>query len=101
MMQLLTSPIVALVLGDGGTEAVSLARIVLLSTVPYAVYLLLRNLLDALEVKALNTGNLLVALGGMLLIVGVSATAHGVGWGLAMGLTILGALTALRVRGRL
>ena len=67
---------------------------------PYAVYLLLRNLLDAMEVKAINAKNLTLALAGMLIIGGFFQSAVGVAWGLAFGLVVLGLLTALEVRAR-
>ncbi len=99
-LQALAAPILNAMFGEAGSGALPVARIVLLGMLPYAVYLLLRNLLDAMEVKAINAKNLTLALAGMLIIGGLFQSAVGVAWGLAFGLVVLGLLTAFDVRAR-
>ena len=100
-LQVLAAPILSIMFGEAGSDALPVARVVLLGTLPYAVYLLLRNLLDAMEFKAINAKNLIWALAGMLLFGALFQSAIGVAWGLAFGLVVLGLLTALEVRARL
>lgn len=53
---------IRLYLGQGYEAAAGLARTVLWAAVPYSVYIVLRNALDALHVRPYNTKNLVIAL---------------------------------------
>ncbi|MGH7536546.1 MAG: lipopolysaccharide biosynthesis protein, partial [Gemmatimonadales bacterium] len=75
-------------LGPGFVEAVPLIRVMLLAVVPYLGYALLRSVIDALDERAVNTGNTFVACGiTAVLSVGLGLT----GWG-AFGLALAGSL---------
>lgn len=100
-LELFAVPIFKLVLGEAPTEAVLTARVVLAATVPYGVYLLLRSVLDAMEVKALNARNLILALILTVMVSLLYRSALAVAGGLAAGIVLLGCLTALEVRRRI
>ncbi|MBA2707640.1 MAG: lipopolysaccharide biosynthesis protein [Gemmatimonadaceae bacterium] len=54
--------------GAAFLPAVPIFRACLIGAIPYAIYVLLRNILDALDVKAVNTRNLLAALGMLIVL---------------------------------
>ncbi|MEO5588527.1 MAG: lipopolysaccharide biosynthesis protein [Gemmatimonadaceae bacterium] len=79
--------------GAAFLPAIPIFRACLLGTVPYVVYILMRNVLDALDVKAVNTRNLLIALG---LVVGLCLVNTSILWmafSLVASLLVLGVLT--------
>lgn len=59
----LAAPFIHGFLGPEFQEAIHLVRIILLGALPYVVYIILRNVLDAIDVRPWNTVNLLIALG--------------------------------------
>lgn len=84
-------------LGQPYAVAIPVIRIMMLAAVPYLAYTILRSVVDALDERAVNTLNVLIALG--VTIVG-SIAAGMLGWsgqGLAgagaIGLLVLGALS--------
>jgi len=60
--------LVAVWLGPDYLEAVAIMRILIVSLSPYLAYVLLRSFIDAIEIKAVNTVNILVSLGSGILL---------------------------------
>jgi O-antigen/teichoic acid export membrane protein len=60
--ELLIPPFIKWYFGEEFLPAVPYFRAILLGTIPYAVYILLRSVLDALEVKAVNSRNLVISM---------------------------------------
>lgn len=94
----LWSDLIVLVwLGKNYQEAISVIRIVLLGIVPYLAYVMLRSIIDALEVKAINTRNLILALiisaPLSILLSKVGFGVKGIAFGTTLGITILGGST--------
>ena len=84
-------------LGPLYVPAVPLMRVQLCALVPYLIYTLLRSVVDALETRAINTLNVLIAL-GVTIIACTAGAAFGWGGlglalGTAVGLLALGFLT--------
>lgn len=75
-------------LGPGFEEAVPLIRVMLLAVVPYLGYALLRSVIDALDERAVNTGNTFMACG---VTAALSLGFGFAGWG-AFGLALAGSL---------
>jgi len=89
-------------LGSGFEDAASALRWMMLAAVPYCLFMVLRNLIDAFHRVALNTRNLLLTL---LAFAAMSAgwfLAHGgtqgVTWSLILSIYFLGALSVLETR---
>lgn len=85
--------LVTMYVGAAFIPAVPVVRLVLLAGVPHITYVVLRNVLDALEPRPLNARNLVVALGvfvGVALMIG---RPEGVSVALTVGVTVLGALS--------
>jgi O-antigen/teichoic acid export membrane protein len=55
-------PLIALYVGPAFLPAVPVTRLLLLAGVPYVTYVVLRNVLDALDTRPLNARNLVLAL---------------------------------------
>jgi O-antigen/teichoic acid export membrane protein len=73
--------------GSQYAPAITIARFILLSLGPYLAYIMLRSVVDAVEVKAINTASLLFAL-GVTVIVSLIMGQFGLGViGLAIGFT--------------
>jgi O-antigen/teichoic acid export membrane protein len=84
-------------LGSGYQDAIPLMRILVLSLPAYLGYVMLRSVIDAVEVRAVNTVNIFIGL-GVALVIGVSLASAGLGvLGLAIGTTagfiMLGAMS--------
>ena len=86
-------------LGDAYFEAGGIIRILMTSLCPYLGYVMMRSILDAVEVKAINTLNLWASLS---LALCTAVILHFVGWrvlgiavGMATGFFYLGGATAL------
>jgi len=60
--------IIFLYLGENFEELVVCARIVMLATVGYSVYICLRSVLDAAHYKAVNTKNMILSFGVFILL---------------------------------
>lgn len=79
--------------GPAFQPAVPIFRACLLGAIPHAVYILMRSILDALDVKALNSRNLIIAL---VIAVGLCLVNNSLIWmsfSIVIALSILGALT--------
>ena len=85
-------------LGPAFEEAVPLVRLGLLGVVPYVVYILFRNLLDAMDVRPINSRNLLVALVLTILPTFLWRSAEALALSTVGGLVLLGLLTGAAVR---
>jgi len=75
--------------GAAFEPAIPIFRACLLGTIPYAVYILMRSVLDALDVKAVNSRNLLITLA---VLVSLCLFDSGIMW---MALSLVGSLTLL------
>ncbi len=91
--------IVLVWLGHDYIDAILIMKILILSVSPYLAYVMLRSVVDAIEVRAINTINLLSAL---IFSVVLSITLHAIGLksvgiaiGSASGFCLLGILTWL------
>ncbi len=85
-------------LGPEFEQASSVVRVVVSPAGMFVLYLMLRNTLDAVEVKSYNSRNNLVALGVFVMVAAVTLPfelvrpAIGVAWAFAAGVTVQGAL---------
>jgi O-antigen/teichoic acid export membrane protein len=91
--ELLIPSFVAWYFGDAFTPAIPIFRACLLGAVPYAIYVLMRNILDALDVKALNSRNLIIALFVAVTSCLIDSSLLWMSGSIVVALTILGALT--------
>src|SRR6185503_11509977 len=66
--EVLIPPFVRWYFGEAFTPAIPVFRMCLLGAIPYVIYVLLRNILDALDVKAINSRNLLITLALLLIL---------------------------------
>ena len=91
-------------LGLKYSEAVPIARIIILSMMPFLFYTMMRSIIDAVEKRAINTFNLYLSLlmtvtSSLVLLkfhIGLSALAIGLG----TGLCLLGVMTYLYMKRR-
>jgi len=60
--EILIPPFVQWYFGSAFVPAIPVFRMCLLGAIPYVVYVLLRNILDALDVRAINSRNLIITL---------------------------------------
>lgn len=85
-------------LGPEYLEAIPVMEVLLLSLCPYLGYVMLRSIVDAVEVKAINTLNLFISLGVAIALSILFGYAGLGGWGIAVGTAVgfvlLGLLTA-------
>lgn len=87
--------------GPAFTPAIPYFRTALLGTIPYAVYILMRSILDALDVKALNSRNLIVTLSVVLILCLVNRSLIWMAGSIVGSLVLLAALTLRDTRARL
>jgi O-antigen/teichoic acid export membrane protein len=74
-------------LGKNYDSATILTRVISLAVIPYMCFTMFKSIIDAVEVKAINTLNLLIALMVALLIaIGLATTGFGI-FGIAVGMT--------------
>jgi O-antigen/teichoic acid export membrane protein len=89
-------------LGAEFARAVPLMRILLVALSPYVVYTLLRSVVDAVQVQAVNTRNLVLALAVTLAVSLVLGSfrmgAIGLAIGTSIGMGVLGAGTLVSLR---
>jgi O-antigen/teichoic acid export membrane protein len=91
-------PLIRFYMGAAYLPAVPAIRVILAGVVPYVLYIVLRNVLDALSPRPLNARNLLA---GVTVSAGFSllaATPTGVALGLVAGLFVVAAATLRDVR---
>ena len=91
-------PLITLYVGAAFLPAVSVVRLVLLAGVPYVSYVVLRNVLDALDPRPLNAKNLVVALALFLAVAMVNDGAGAVPVALLAAISALGLLSLLDAR---
>lgn len=96
-----TDVIVSIWLGDKYANAVPIIQIFLFSLCPYLLYVMLRSIIDAVEVKAYNTMNTMIAL---VVAFSVTFILGSLGWGVtgiaigsSAGFAALGLLTMIFV----
>lgn len=77
--------------GKAFMPAIPIFRACLLGAIPYVVYVLLRNVLDALDVRALNSRNLLITLAVLMTLCLLRTEI------MSMALSLLAALTLLSI----
>jgi O-antigen/teichoic acid export membrane protein len=84
-------------LGHSYGQAIPIVRISVLAIVPYLAYSMLRSVIDAVEVRAINTRNVFAAAVSSAIASGLAAVTHAGLLGLAaatvFGMTVLGALS--------
>jgi O-antigen/teichoic acid export membrane protein len=91
--ELLIPPFVTWYFGAAFVPAIPIFRTVLLGAVPYAVYILMRSILDALDVKAVNSRNLIITLGVVVILCLVNRSITWTSWSIVASLLLLGLLT--------
>ena len=91
-------------LGPDYLESVTIMRILIISLAPYLAYVLLRSVIDAVEIKAVNTLNLFIALGAGILLALIMAFSGmgvtGLAIGTMAGFFVLGILTVFYLQRR-
>ncbi|MFN8650408.1 MAG: oligosaccharide flippase family protein [Gemmatimonadales bacterium] len=98
LLELLAPWLLPAVFGPDFAAAVMPVRIIVLGAVPYVVYIVLRNVLDAIHAAPLNAANLAVALGAFGAVMLALRSAQAVPYGVLAAMSVLGALTAWRTR---
>jgi len=87
--------------GEAFTPAIPYFRAVLIATIPYAVYILMRSILDALDVRALNSRNLIATLAILTILCLVNRSIIWMAGSIVGALMLLATLTLRDVRSRL
>ncbi len=91
--ELVIGPFIEWYFGPAFVSAIPIFRACLIGAIPYAVYILMRSILDALDVKALNSRNLLVTLTVVVGLCIINTSLLWMSFSLVLSLTLLGALT--------
>ena len=91
--ELLIPPFIKWYFGEDFLPAVPYFRATLLGAIPYAVYILMRSILDALDVRALNSRNLIVSLATVLILCLVNRSLIWMSGSIVASLVLLGTLT--------
>ena len=94
-MWFLTDFVITILFNKTYTQFSDIVRVVYLSVVPYSLYLLLRNPLDAISKIPFNTFNLGVSLGVLVLAVVTVKNIHEAAWAFVGAYLILGVLSEL------
>ena len=102
LVELLAEPALVAYLGPDFAPGADVLRIVMLGAIPWGVYVLLKSILDARYVAAINARNLAIAFGvfavaGLPTVV-LSAGTTGVLFAFVLGLYALGILTVIEAR---
>lgn len=87
--------------GPAFEAAIPVFRTCLLGAIPYVVYVLMRSILDALDVRPVNARNLMISLAVLTLLCLIRSGIMWMAWSLIASLTLLGALTLREVYVRL
>lgn len=87
--------------GPAFETAIPVFRTCLLGAIPYVVYVLMRSILDALDVRPINARNLMIALAVLIVLCLIRSKIMWMAWSLMASLTLLGALTLREVYIRL
>lgn len=99
--ELLIPPFIRWYFGEAFIPAIPYFRAVLLGAIPYAVYILMRSILDALDVKALNSRNLIVSLSVVVILCLVNRSIMWMSASIVISLTLLAVLTLRDTQSRL
>ncbi len=99
--EMLIPALVSWYFGPAFLPAVPVFRVCLVAAIPYIVYVLLRNVLDALDVRAVNSRNLLVALAALLVLCTFRPTLLWMATSLVASLSLLSVLTIRETFARL
>jgi O-antigen/teichoic acid export membrane protein len=99
--ELLIPPFVRWYFGSEFIPAIPIFRVCLLGAIPYSVYVLLRNVLDALDVKPINSRNLVITLAFLLVLCFVRRDVSSMSLSLLASLTLLGVLSLWETQQRL
>lgn len=89
--ELLIPQFVGWYFGKDFVPAIPIFRACLLGAIPYVIYVLLRNVLDALDVRAVNSRNLIISLVVLLILFLVRTDI------MSMALSLVAALTLLSI----
>ncbi len=99
--EILIPPFVRWYFGKDFIPAIPVFRICLLGAIPYVIYVLLRNILDALDVRAVNSRNLLITLALLLVLCALRSDILSMASSLLIALTLLGLLSLWETQLRL
>ena len=99
--EVLIPPFIRWYFGPAFVPGIPVFRTCLLGAIPYVVYVLMRNILDALDVRPINARNLMISLTVLVLLCLVRSNIVWMAWSLVGSLTLLGALTLREVYVRL
>jgi O-antigen/teichoic acid export membrane protein len=91
--EILIPPFVRWYFGEAFVPAIPVFRMCLLGAIPYVVYVLLRNILDALDVRAINSRNLVITLALLLVLCLLRSDIMSMASSLVVSLTLLGILS--------
>ena len=91
--ELLIPPFIKWYFGEAFLPAVPYFRAILLGAIPFAVYILMRSILDALDVRAVNSRNLVVTLGVVVILCLVNRSLMWMSGSIVAALVLLGTLT--------
>jgi O-antigen/teichoic acid export membrane protein len=91
--EILIPPFVRWYFGEAFVPAIPVFRMCLLGAIPYVVYVLLRNILDALDVRAINSRNLVITLVLLLALCLLRSDIMSMASSLLISLTLLGILS--------
>lgn len=91
--ELIIPPFVHWYFGPAFVAAIPLFRTCLLGTIPYAIHVLMRSILDALDVRAINARNLIVSVSVLVVLCLVRSEIIWMAWSLVASLALLAVLT--------
>jgi O-antigen/teichoic acid export membrane protein len=91
--ELVIPPFIRWYFGEAFVPAIPVFRACLIGAIPYAVYILMRSILDALDVKALNSRNLIISMIVAVVLCLVDSSLLWMSFAIVASLTLLGVLT--------
>lgn len=91
--ELLIPPFIRWYFGASFVPAIPVFRACLIGAIPYVVYILMRSILDALDVKAVNSRNLIVTLATVVLLSLLNSSVLWMSFSLVASLVLLAVLT--------
>ncbi|MEP6506625.1 MAG: lipopolysaccharide biosynthesis protein [Gemmatimonadales bacterium] len=99
--EVLIPPFIHWYFGPVFVSAIPIFRICLLGAIPYVVYVLMRSILDAIDVRPINARNLMISLAVLVVLCLIQSGIIWMAWSLIATLALLGALTLREVYIRL
>lgn len=91
--EILIPPFIHWYFGPAFAPAIPIFRACLTGAIPYVIYILMRSILDALDVKAVNSRNLIITLVVLIALCLPNSGIMWMSWSLVGSLVLLGALT--------